>query len=294
MKSTREDRIFDLINYTLLGLLLIVFIYPLYFILIASVSDPNAVWGGKVWLVPIDAGFDGYRRILQENNIWLGYRNTIFYTVFGTLINLFMTVTAAYPLSRKDFYPGKLLMRLYTFTMFFGGGLIPTYLLVKNLGMRDTVWAMLIPGAVSVWNIIITRSFFQSNIPDELLEAAKIDGCTNVVFLMKMVIPLSAPILAVMALYYGIGHWNAFFNAMIYLSNKELYPLQVFLREILLVNQMSSDLIGVDASQALEAAKLAESIKYGIIVVASVPVLCVYPFVQKHFVKGVMVGSLKG
>lgn len=292
--QNRTDYVFDCINYSILCIVLILFIYPLIFILSASISDPNTVWQGKVWLLPKDITFEGYRRILDNRDIWIGYKNTIIYTIVGTVINLFMTVTAAYPLSRKDFYPRNVIMGIYTFTMFFGGGLIPTYLLVKELGLLDSIWAMVLPNAVTVWNIVITRTYFQNNIPNELREAADIDGCSNMIFLTKIVLPLSASIIAVMTLFYGVGHWNAFFNALIYLNQKSQYPLQLFLRDILIRSQIDQSMVSSDGLAASEQQKIAETVKYGVIMVASLPVLVIYPFIQKHFVKGIMVGSLKG
>jgi putative aldouronate transport system permease protein len=226
--------------------------------------------------------------------VWRGYRNTIFYTVVGTVINLFLTTLAAYPLSRRDLPGRNIFMFLITFTMFFHGGLIPTYLVVKGLGMVDTFWALVIPNAIATYNLIVMRTYFQTSIPWELQEAALIDGCSNTRLLLKIILPLSKPIIAVMVLFYAVMHWNAFFNALIYLRDEELYPLQLILREILIMNQTS---LSDDASIQFgmdEKLLLAESIKYALIIVASVPVLIMYPFVQRHFVKGVMIGSIKG
>lgn len=295
IRQSNFDRVFDMVNYGLLCIILIIFIYPLLFVLSASISDPNAVWNGQVWLLPRDISFSGYEMIFQNENIWIGYRNTVIYVIVGTIINLFVTITAAYPLSRKDFYVRNFLMRLYTFTMFFSGGMIPTYLLVKQLGMLDTIWAMVIPNAASVWNVIITRTYFQNNIPEELREASAIDGCSNIRFLIKIALPLSAPIVAVMTLFYGVGHWNAFFNGLIYLSDRAKFPLQLFLREILILSQMEQNMLEyVDPNEVSERMRIAETIKYGVIVVSSLPVLLAYPFVQRHFVKGIMIGSIKG
>lgn len=288
------DRFFDAFNIVLMVVLLFVFVWPLLFVLSASFSDPSAVWMGEMWGIPVGFNLNCYREIFNYQDIWTGYGNTIFYTVLGTSINLVMTVCAAYPLSRKDFIPRNFLMVMFMITMYFGGGLIPTYLVVQNLGMIDTFWAMVIPNAVSVFNIIITRTFFQTNIPESLREAAELDGANTAQFLVKIVLPLSAPILAVMALYYGVGHWNSYFNALIYLNDVDKYPLQMFLRELLIQNQVDLNMIGLDATQAEAKQQLAQTIKYGVIVVASVPVLCFYPFVQKYFVKGVMIGAVKG
>ena len=294
IKQRKSDNVFDVVNITLLIILAFIFIYPLWFVLIASVSDPNEIWSGNVILFPKGVSFTGYEKILQQSDIWIGYRNSIFYTIAGVCISLFMTVSAAYPLSRKDFKARNFLMGIYTFTMFFNGGLIPSYLLVKNLGMIDSVWAILLPSCISVYNVIVTRTYFQNSIPYELYEAASIDGCTNFKYLLSVVLPLSKPILAVMVLFYGVSKWNEFFNSLIYLSSRDKFPLQLFLKELLVQSQITSEITGVDQRWAVEQMRLSESIKYGVIVVASLPVLMIYPFVQKYFVKGVMVGSIKG
>lgn len=293
IKQPFSDNVFDVINYILLTLILMIFVYPLIFVASASISDPGLVWQGKVWLLPKGISFEGYEKILLYKEIWSGYRNTVIYTLLGTIINVVLTVMAAYPLSRPDFMARKLLIRMYTATMFFGGGLIPTYLLVKQMGMLNSMWALMIPNAVSVWNLVIARTYFQNNIPKELNEAAAIDGCNNFKFLTAIVIPLSASVIAVLTLFYGVGHWNSFFNALIYITSRELYPLQLVIREILVLSQMQQELIG-DAETIAAQQKVSETIKYGVIIISSLPVLVVYPFVQKHFVKGVMIGSVKG
>lgn len=294
IKKSYDDTIFNIINYGLLSVALIVTLYPLIFVVSASISSPSAVWGGEVWLLPKGANFKGYALLLEYKTIWIGYRNTIVYTVLGTAINLFLTITAAYPLSRKDFYARNFLMAIYTFTVFFSGGLIPTYLLVKQLGMLDTIWAMVIPGAIGVYNVIISRTYFQSTISEELRDAAVIDGFTNTKFLLKVVIPLSAPIISVMVLFHAVGHWNAFFNAYIYLSDRMKYPLQVFLREMLIKTQVDRSMLGLNLEEVYESRQRVETLKYAVIIASSLPVLMVYPFIQRHFVKGVMIGSLKG
>lgn len=293
VRETFSDRLFNFVNYLLLTFALVIVLYPLVYVLSCSVSSANAVLNGKVWLYPIGFTLDGYKAVFRHELIISGYLNTIFYTVAGTAINIIMTVMAAYPLSRKDFYGRDAIMFIFTFTMFFNGGLIPTYLLVKDLHLLNTRWALIIPGALSVWNVIITRTYFQANIPDELLEAAKLDGCSDFTFIWRIVIPLSAPIIAVMTLFYAVGHWNEYFNAMIYLNNDKLYPLQLVLREILIQNQVRPDMI-VDPQLQQQMDNLRELLKYSLIVVASVPILVLYPFVQKYFVKGIMIGAIKG
>ena len=293
--QTRLDQAIDIINIFLLCVVLVIFIYPLLFVVSASLSDPGAVWSGKVWVWPVGFTLDGYQEIIKDTEIWTGYLNSVIYTVVGTLVNLFFTVTCAYPLSRSDFKARGILMKLYAFTMFFGGGLIPTYLLVQGLGLLDTMWAIILPSFASVTNIIITRTFFQTNIPTELREAGFLDGCTNLSFLTRIVLPLSKPILAVMALYYGVGHWNGFFQAMIYIQDRGKYPLQLFLREIVLQSSMMlEDMQTGDAELIAKQMQLVEIIKYCAIIVASLPALIIYPWMQRFFVKGVMIGSLKG
>ena len=292
-RHINSDSVFDLVNYALLTFALALFLYPLIFVISASISNPTAVWRGEVWLFPKDVSFSGYRMILTNRDIWTGYRNSVLYLVAGTSINLFMTITAAYPLSRKDFVPRAFLMKLYVFTMFFTGGLIPLYLLVRGLGMLNSLWAMVLPNAVAFWNLVITRTYLQTNIPEELRDAASMDGCSDARFLMSVVLPLSLPIVAVMALFYGVGHWNAFFNGLIFLRDRSRFPLQLILREILIQSQTEEMLSGSPTAYE-KRRETSETIKYGVIIVASAPPMLMYPFVQRHFVKGVMVGSLKG
>ncbi|GIO59737.1 MULTISPECIES: carbohydrate ABC transporter permease [Paenibacillus] len=293
MKEARADRWFTLLNYAVLSIILIVVLYPLIFVVSASFSSSTAVLSGRVWLWPVEPTLEGYRAVFKNAMVVKGFLNTMFYTVAGTGINLVFSVMAAYPLSRKDFRGRNGFMLIFVFTMMFSGGLIPSYLLVKDLGMIDTVWAMLLPAALSVWNVIIMRTYFQTTIPDELLEASQLDGCSDLRFLLRIVLPLSGPILAVIALFYAVGHWNQYFNAMIYLKRAELYPLQLVLRDILVQNEVNIDMLG-DAKTAAARQGLRELLKYSLIVVTSFPLLVVYPFVQKFFVKGVMIGSLKG
>ncbi|WP_145018617.1 carbohydrate ABC transporter permease [Paenibacillus sp. Y412MC10] len=293
MKEAGADRWFSLMNYAVLSIILIVVLYPLIFVVSASFSSSTAVLSGRVWLWPVEPTLEGYRAVFKNAMVVKGFLNTMFYTVAGTGINLVFSVMAAYPLSRKDFRGRNGFMLLFVFTMMFSGGLIPSYLLVKDLGMIDTVWAMLLPAALSVWNVIIMRTYFQTTIPDELLEASQLDGCSDLRFLLRIVLPLSGPILAVIALFYAVGHWNQYFNAMIYLKRAELYPLQLVLRDILVQNEVNIDMLG-DAKTAAARQGLRELLKYSLIVVTSFPLLVVYPFVQKFFVKGVMIGSLKG
>ncbi len=292
-RQGRGDKIFDITNLIILLLILLAVLYPLYFIIIASFSDPDAVAAGKVWLFPVGFNIDGYKEIFKNKDLWMGYANSIKYTVIGTTVNIAFTVPAAYALSRKELVGRKFFMTMITFTMFFGGGLIPTYLLVSKLGIYNTMWALILPGAVSVYNLIVTRTYFVQNIPEELFEAGQIDGCTYFSFFTKVIIPVSKPIIAVMVLMYAVGHWNSYFNALIYLKDRTLYPLQVILRELLIQQEAAAGMVG-DAISAAEQQRIADMLKYGIIIVSSLPVLCIYPFVQKYFVKGMMIGSVKG
>lgn len=293
---SREDKIFDSVVTAFGGIALLFVTYPLIYIVSASFSEPSLVASGQVYLWPRGVTLDGYAQIFEYKPIWIGYRNTLFYTTVGTIINLGISLTCAYALSRKDLHGRNFFTLLFTFTMFFSGGLIPTYLVVKQLGLINTIWAMLLPNAASIWNIIIARSYFQNSIPYELKEAAFIDGCSNTRLFLSIVLPLSKPIIAVMTLYYAVGHWNAFFNALIYLHDTNKFPLQLFLRNILIMDQML-DLLSSDPesmADLLRRMELKESMKFGIIVISSLPVLILYPFLQKYFVKGVMIGSLKG
>ncbi|ASK62212.1 sugar ABC transporter permease [Virgibacillus phasianinus] len=297
INETGVDKFMKIFIYIFLTFALLIVLYPLIYIISASVSDPAAVNSGEMWLLPKGFTLEGYKMILENDEIWRGYLNTIFYTALGTLINLAVTIPAAYALSRKDLTGRNFFMGMFVLTMFFSGGLIPTYLVVKSLGLIDTIWAMVLPNAAAVWNIVIARVFFQVTVPKELEEAAIIDGCSNFKMFMKIILPLSAPIIAVMALFYGVGHWNSYFNALIYISDKDLFPLQLVLREILVLQEMSSqstNLTGNMAEALHSKQQLAAIIKYGVMIVSTLPVIIVYPFLQRYFVKGVMIGSLKG
>lgn len=292
-RQSRGDKIFNVINGLLIAVVLIMIIYPLWFVIIASVSDPAKVLGGQVILMPRKFTLEGYRMVFRDPMIMTGYRNTLFYTVTGTAINLVMTILAAYPLSRKDWVGRGFFMGVLMFTMFFSGGIIPTYLMMNSLGMINTVWAMILPGAVSVYNTIIMRTFFVNSIPPELQEAAQVDGCSNTRLLLQIVLPLSKQILAVMVLFYGVAHWNAFFNALIYLTESKRYPLQLVLRSILIQNTASQDMLG-DLDTMGSRVMMAETIKYALIIVSTLPMMVLYPFLQRFFEKGVMVGAVKG
>ncbi|MEC0239739.1 carbohydrate ABC transporter permease [Paenibacillus dokdonensis] len=291
--ESRGDRIFNVMIYIVLSLVTVIVLYPLVFVLSASFSDPQTVLRGEMLLWPKGINLNSYVKIFQNHDILTGYSNTLLYTSIGTLINLVMTILGAYPLSRKDFVGRNAIMALFVFTMFFGGGLIPTYLLIKDLGMLNSFWVMIIPNAVSIYNIIIMRTFFQQSIPYELQEAATIDGCSNIQILSRIILPLSMPIIAVMILFYAVSHWNAFFNALLYLSDKDKFPLQLILREILIQGQ-TSDMVKMSTESAIKQQREVEGIKYAVLVVANIPVLILYPFLQRYFVKGVMIGAIKG
>ncbi|WP_062350184.1 carbohydrate ABC transporter permease [Bacillus kwashiorkori] len=291
----KSDKIFDVLNKIFVWFLIIIITYPLIYIISASISNPSYVNSGEMWLFPKDITFEGFKRVFNSQDIWIGYRNTIFYTLLGTAINLAVTVPCAYALSRVDLVGKSVIMKLLIFTMFFDGGLIPTYLLVQKLGMVNTIWAMVIPGAASVWNIIVTMTFFKGTIPRALEEAAEVDGASIFRTFFQIVLPLSAPILAVMALFYGVSHWNQYFGALIYLHDRDLFPLQLFLKEILIEQEITAELMmqGSNIDAIGEQAKIASSIKYAIMIVSAAPLLAVYPFLQKYFIKGVLIGSVK-
>ena len=293
MRLPFEDRVYYAFVYIYSALLLLMVAYPMIFVLSASFSSGFAISSGQVVLWPVEPSLQGYQTVFKDARIPMGYRNTIFYTAFGTLINVAMTLICAYPLARKRLPHRGPITFFFTFTMLFSGGMIPNYLLLRSLGMLNTIWAMLVPGAISVYSMIITRTFIANSIPDELLEATQIDGCSDFMYFFLFILPLSKAVIAVIAMQYAVGHWNAYFNAFIYLTKKELYPLQVFLREILIMNQIATaDIVDPEAAVAMQG--LADLLKYSLIVISSAPILCIYPFFQKYFVKGVMIGSIKG
>ena len=292
IRDTLGDRLFYAGCYLITALFMLAVLYPLVYILSASFSSAEAITSGRMWLYPVDFSLVGYRYILKYDAIWLGYRNTLFYTFVGTLINVAMTMTCAYGLSRRGMRGRRFFTMLFTFTMIFSGGMIPNYLLMKNLKILNTVWCMLLPGAISAYNLIVAKTFIENSIPGDLLEAARIDGCSDVRFFFSIVLPLSKAILAVLLLMYAAAHWNAYFNAFLYLTDKKLYPLQIFLRQILVQSNMSADMLDPEAMAQMQT--LQQILKYAVIVVSTAPMLCLYPFVQKYFRQGVMIGSIKG
>ncbi len=301
IKLRGGDLVFTCVNSFLLTIAFIIVLYPLLFVISASFSEPHAVASGQMILLPVEPSRQAYKFILDYDEIWIGYANTIFYTFFGTLVNLALTIPCAYALSRRDCPLRGLIMTLFMITMYFGGGLIPGYLNIKDLGLLNTRWIMLISGGVSTYNLIVARTFFANTIPWELHEAAALDGCSDMKMLLRIVLPLSSPIIVVLMLYYGVGHWNSYFNAMIYLSSRDKYPLQIFLREILTVGKFadaafaSGDIMSAEEAAALlKQVDTANMIKYAVIVAATAPMMAIYPWLQKYFAKGVMIGSVKG
>lgn len=291
IRRTTFDKVFDA-ALVLLGVALIaIYAYPMYFVVIASFSDPIYVGSGQTWVIPRGLNLMGYEEILGNARIWIGYRNTFLYTVLGTLASLFVTLPAAYALSRKELPARRVVNFIFLFTMFFSGGLVPTYMVLRSFNLINSFWIFIVPFALNVYNMIITRTFFQSTIPEDLLEAARLDGCSYTYFFIRIVLPLSKAIIAVMALYYAVAQWNDYFRAMVFAPKKELVPLQLVLREILITNQQQQMQAGMDTASRQ---RLADVVKYALILVSTVPVMLVYPFLQKYFSQGVMIGAIKG
>ncbi|MCL2834249.1 MAG: carbohydrate ABC transporter permease [Treponema sp.] len=289
----QSDKIFSMCCDGILLLVMLVVLYPLVYIVSASFSSSLAVTQGRVWLWPVKPTLDGYTAVFRSPAIPRGFINSLYVMCVGTVINVIMTIALAYPMSRKDLYGRNIFMGIITFTMLFSGGLIPSFLLVRSLGMYNTYWAIIIPGAVGVYNMIVARTYFQTNIPQDLLEAAVIEGSSDFYFMRRIVIPLSAPIIAVLCMFYAVGHWNSYFSAMIYLRDPAKRTLQLVLRDILIVNVLNEDMLR-DAETQAKMEGLAQLLKYSLMVIASVPMLVMYPFIQKHFIKGIMVGAIKG
>lgn len=292
VKKSKEDKIYDAVIYFLAGMLILITLYPMYFIVIASISNPTLVSSGQIILIPKGISMKAYKQLASYSQLWTGYRNTILYVISGTLITLVVNIPAAYALSRKKMFGHKFFTMYYLIPMFFTGGLIPTYLVVRDFHLLDTFWVMVLPFSVVTYYLIVGRTFFSNSIPEELWEAAQLDGCGYLAFFSKVVLPLSKAILAVIALWAAVAQWNGYFNALIYLRNPELQPLQIILRNILISNQTISSM--TTGAAAVEAKQMADLIKYAVIVVSSAPIMCMYPFVQKYFNQGVMIGAVKG
>ena len=293
-RQSKSDIVFETIVIILLALLTLTILYPLYFVVIASFSDAKAVIGGRVIFLPADVTLENYAECFKNGDLMLGYKNSFLLLIIGTAIYLFLTILCAYPLSRRDLWGRNGIMMYCTIPMFFSGGLIPTYLLVtRTLGLGNSWWAVIMVGGVSTYNMIIMRTFFMSSIPFELQEAAEIDGCTPLRTLVSIILPLSIPVICVIGLYYGVGIWNSYYDALVYIRKKELFPLQLVLRNILILNSMDMS-VTVDLRDMASRQGMSYLLKYAVIVVSSLPLLILYPIVQKYFVKGIMVGSVKG
>ena len=292
VKKSKSDKIFDFFLYLIATIIVIIMVYPMYFIVIASISNPTDVSLGNIVLLPKGINFKGYRKLMEYSQLWVGYKNTLIYASLGTIASLIFNIPAAYALSRKDLCGRKLFTIFYLIPMFFTGGLIPTYMVIKDFELLDTIWVMVIPFSVITYYIIVARTFFTNSIPGDLWEAAQLDGCGNLNFFFRIVLPLSKAVIAVIALWTAVGQWNSYFNALIYLRSPELQPLQLVLRNILISNQTIS--AQSSGAAAVEAKQMADLIKYAVIVISSAPIMCMYPFVQKYFNQGVMLGSLKG
>lgn len=299
MKKTRhkvrrqgKDLIFDIVLYSICAVMLLLVIYPLWFIVIASFSDPSAVAGGHVWILPVGFTLEGYDELFKQAEVWTGYKNTIIYTVLGTIFGLVVNIPAAYALSRKDLWGRKVLMGLFVFTMFFSGGMIPIFLTVQEMGFYNNFWVMIIPFSVSAYNIIVARTFFETSLPADLWDAAQIDGCGNLRYFFTMALPLSKAVISVIALWTAVGQWNGYFNALLYLRDAKLHPLQLIMRNILITNQVFASMGTGEA--AMIAMRRANLVRYSMIIIATVPIMCVYPFIQKYFDQGVMIGAVKG
>ena len=293
MKTSGSDRRFYWTVEILVALLALIVLYPLVLTLSSSFSSGKAVTTGRVFLFPVEFTLKGYEEVFKYQKVWIGYKNTFLYTFGGTFINVCMTLICAYPLSRREFPDRKFFTFLFTFSMLFSGGLIPTYLVMRDLGLINSRWALMLPGAIGVTQMIVTRTFIHSTIPESLVEATQIDGCSFTHFFFRFILPLSKAVIAVISLQYAIAHWNAYFNAFIDLSDYKKYPLHVFLRDILIMNEVAENATGTEADMLAERQGMADVLKYALIVVSTAPILCIYPFVQKYFVQGVLIGSLK-
>jgi putative aldouronate transport system permease protein len=292
INQSGSDLLFNILLYGISAIVLVIVLYPLYFIVIASFSSPTAVANGQVFLYPVGLTLDGYKALIANERIWTGYRNTILYTGLGTLFSLLVCIPAAYALSRKDLVFRGPLMLFFTIPMFFSGGLIPIFLTVRAVGLYNNFWVLIIPFAVSIYHVLVARTFFQTSIPEDLLDSATIDGCGNLRFFVQIVLPLSHAVIAVIGLWTAVGHWNSYFNALIYLRDQNLMPLQIILRSILITNQSQAAMgTGEAAEIALRTAAL---VRYGAIIVSTLPIMLVYPFIQKYFNQGVMIGAIKG
>jgi putative aldouronate transport system permease protein len=287
IRQAKGDRGFSAIIVIICVVIFMLIAYPLYFVVIASFSDPSAIQRGEMWFWPVGTSLEAYAEVLRDQRIWTGYRNTLFYTALTTIVSLAGTLPAAYALSRKDFPLRKVLMGFFLIAMYFNGGMIPTYLLIRQLHLLNTIWAIVLPTCMSIFHLIIARTFFETTIQPALREAAEMDGCTDIRFFFVIVLPLSKAIIAVIGLYTAVASWNSYMSALMYLTKEEMFPLQIVLRNLLLNNQF-------DLTNSAEMLRRTERMKYALIVVSTLPIMCVYPFIQKHFAQGAMIGSVKG
>lgn len=294
VKHSKTDKVFLFINNFLMGIFLLIMLYPLWIVIVSSFSEPSEVAAGKVWLYPIGFSLQGYQAVFEYKWIMNGMGVSLILLIVGTALCMAVTVLAAYPLSRKSLVGRRVILFIFTFTMFFGGGMVPFFILIKDLNLINSLWSLILPGAINVWNIILMRTYFQTNIPEEIREASQIDGCDDFRFLLQISVPLLKPIIAVLALFTAVSFWNSYFNALIFINDTNKFPLQLVLRDILIINQSDPTTIGQNIEGFKNQQALIESLKYSSIVVASAPLMVIYPFVQKFFVKGVIVGSLKG
>lgn len=295
IKTSNIDRVYLGFIYSFLALFTLAVVYPLIYVVSCSFSSAESLISGQVFFLPVEPSLQGYQAVFNNDQVWTGYYNSIVYTVVGTFIGMIVTILGAFVLSRREFPMRKIVTGLFMITMFFNGGLLPNYILIKNLGMYNSIWAMVLPGAFSVWLAIIGRTFIKSSIPEELFEATSLDGGNYFQFLARVVLPLSKPILAVLALNFAVGHWNSYFSALIYLKDASKFPLQIILRNIVVANVFdAASISAMDVRDMMERQYLVELLKYSLIIVSSVPMLILYPFIQKYFIKGVMIGSLKG
>lgn len=294
IKHSKKDRIFLVVNTSILTLFFLIVFYPMWLVLISSFSDPNAVTAGKVIIFPVGFSLEGYKAILSYKMIVRGFMNSLVLMVLGTVFCLVVTALGGYPLSRSDLPGKKYIMFIFTFTMYFGGGMIPYFLLIRDLHLMNTIWALVVPSALNVWNIILMKTYFQTSVPDEIFQAARVDGCSDIVYLVRIGLPLAKPIIAVLSLFTAVGMWNSYFNALLFLNDTELFPLQLVLRDILVVNATNTTEFNLDVESIKRQQEMVALLKYSVIVASSAPLMILYPFVQKYFVKGIMVGSLKG
>ena len=294
IKPTKGDRILDCFIIGMLVIIAVVAFYPLYLVLICSFSDPAFISSGDVWIVPRGLNFDAYKILLDTREVWVGYRNSLFYTIVGTAMQMIVTTAAGFAISRRTLPGRRFLMFIFLFPMYFSGGLIPTYLVIKDAGMINTVWALIVPVMVGYYNLILARNYYENSIPEELFESASVDGASTIRYFVQFAVPLSVPVLAVMTLNFALGHWNKYFDAMIYISNDNIQTLQVFIKRITMQATSALDGGTANAEALVEQIRQKQLLKYAVVIVSTVPMILLYPFIQKYFVQGIMMGAVKG